>query len=283
MRKFYIILMTILLVLTMTVSAGATDYAEPMTEVSTEAAETPTEAVETMTEDAATEAQTEAETSPIEADSDISAILNAATPEQIEKIEQFIIYGVSTLPFPDQVRVFCTENLEAIAWIVFGIIFLASVIGFCKSRKKNTREIQTMTDNAISIVEQAEENMENIHTQMNENNAKAKADMAEALEAFTRMIADVRADIKAQMDDTEKKSEKAIAEADEVAKAAIKLMEELKSRETGLTESEVLMATILNDLVQNSNLPQWKKDEFSIHLNEGVSKIAEVAKDEEQA
>lgn len=280
MKKFYITLMTILLVLIMTVSAGATDYAEPMTEDAiedvTEAEEMPTKAIESVTEDTATEAQTEA-------DSDISAILNAATPEQIEKIEQFIIYGVSTLPFPDQVRVFCAENLEAIAWIVFGIIFLASVIGFCKSRKKNTREIQTMTDNAIAIVEQAQKNMKDMNTKMNENNAKAKADMAEALEAFTLMITEVRADIKAQMDDTEKKSEKAIAEADEVTKAAIKLMEELKSRETGLTESEVLMATILNDLVQNSNLPQWKKDEFSIHLNEGVSKIAEVAKDEEQA
>ena len=61
MRKFYITLMTILLVLTMTVSAGATDYAEPMTEAPTEAAETPAEAVETMTEEVATEAPTEAE------------------------------------------------------------------------------------------------------------------------------------------------------------------------------------------------------------------------------
>lgn len=281
MRKFYITLMTILLVLIMTVSAGATETYDPVTEVSTEAEETTTEAVESVTEDAATEAQTEAETSPIEADSDISAILNAATPEQIEKIEQFIMYGVSTLPFPDQVRVFCTENLEAIAWIVFGIIFLASVIGFCKSRKKNTREIKTMTDNAISIVEQAQENIEKLNAQVNENNAKAKTDMAEALNAFTLMITDVRADIKAQMDDTEEKSEKAIAEADEVAKTAIKLMEELKSRETGLTESEVLMATIINDLVQNSSLPQWKKDEFAIHLNEGVAKIVEVTKDDQ--
>lgn len=260
MRKFYIILMTILLVLTMTVSAGATEYAEPMTEAPTEAAETPTEAVETVTEEVATEA-------PTEEDKEISDILNGATPEQIENIKQYIIYGINTLPFPDQVRVFCAENLNAIAWILAAAAFVVFFIGNRRSNKKLSAEATIMTNNAVDIAEKAEETVERSEKIIAMNGANMKA----ALDKNNERVEKAMADAVNCM-------EKVLVKAQEGVDDARKAIAELSAKETGLTEAEALMATLLNDLLQSSSLPQWKKDEFSIHLREGISKIEEVKK-----
>ena len=272
MKKFYIILMTILLVLTMTVSAVATEADEPMTDAVTETAETPTEAVETVTEGT----PTEADTSPLEADSEISAILNAATPEQIEQIKEYILYGISALPLPDQVRVFAAENLNAIAWIVAGITFLLFFIGNRMTKKSLSDSITTNNnnmvdayDNAMKIVNEAKTQTAGILKEIN------KA-LQSSEEKSAAMLEEARTCTERALTVLEERSAEIFEKAKEGTDAAIKALEEEKKRETGLTESEVLMAKVLCDLVQNSNLPQWKKDEFTAHLNEGVAKIAEV-------
>lgn len=276
MRKFYITLMTILLVLTMTVSASATEYAEPMTEPVTEAAETPTEAVETMTEEVATEAPTEAETSPNEADSEISAMLNTATPEQIEQIKEYIIYGISALPLPDQVRVFAAENLNAIAWIVAGVTFLLFFIGNRISKKSWSDSMTVMNNNMAEVYDTAQEMVEEAKSQTAGILKEINKALQSSEEKSAAMLEEARACTERALATLEKRSTELFEKAKEGTDAAIKALEEEKNRETGLTESEVLMATVLCDLVQNSSLPQWKKDEFAIHLNEGMAKIAEV-------
>ena len=276
MRKFYITLMTILLVLTMTVSAGATEADEPMTEPVTEAAETPTEAVETVTEEAATEAQTEAETSPIEADSEISAMLNTATPEQIEQIKEYIIYGISALPLPDQVRVFAAENLNAIAWIVAGVTFLLFFIGNRISKKSWSDSMTVMNNNMAEVYDDAQEMVEEAKSQTAGLLKEINKALKSSEEKSAAMLEEARACTERALTTLEKRSTELFGKAKEGTDAAIKALEEEKKRETGLTESEVMMAKVLCDLVQNSNLPQWKKDEFAIHLNEGMAKIAEV-------
>ncbi|MBQ7316875.1 MAG: hypothetical protein IJW90_07140 [Clostridia bacterium] len=276
MRKFYITLMTILLVLTMTVSAGATEYAEPMTEDVTEAAETPTEAVETMTEEVATEASTEAETSPIEADSEISAMLNTATPEQIEQIKEYIIYGISALPLPDQVRVFAAENLNAIAWIVAGVTFLLFFIGNRISKKSWSDSMTVMNNNMAEVYDDAQKIVEEAKSQTAGLLKEINKALQSSEEKSAAMLEEARACTERALTTLEERSKELFEKAKEGTDAAIKALEEEKKRETGLTESEMLMAKVLCDLVQNSNLPQWKKDEFAIHLNEGIAKIAEV-------
>lgn len=276
MRKFYITLMTILLVLTMTVSASATEYAEPMTEAVTEAAETPTEAVETVTEEVTTEAPTEAETSPIEADSEISAMLNTATPEQIEQIKEYIIYGISALPLPDQVRVFAAENLNAIAWIVAGVTFLLFFIGNRISKKSWSDSMTVMNNNMAEVYDAAQEMVEEAKSQTAGILKEINKALQSSEEKSAAMLEEARACTERALTTLEERSTELFEKAKEGTDAAIKALEEEKNRETGLTESEVLMATVLCDLVQNSNLPQWKKDEFAIHLNEGMAKIAEV-------
>ena len=276
MRKFYITLMTILLVLTMTVSAGATDYAEPMTEAPTEAAETPAEAVETMTEEAATEAPTEAETSPNEADSEISAMLNTATPEQIEQIKEYIIYGISALPLPDQVRVFAAENLNAIAWIVAGVTFLLFFIGNRISKKSWSDSMTVMNNNMAEVYDAAQEMVEEAKSQTAGLLKEINKALQSSEEKSAAMLEEARTCTERALTTLEERSTELFEKAKEGTDAAIKALEEEKKRETGLTESEVLMAKVMCDLVQNSSLPQWKKDEFTIHLNEGMAKIAEV-------
>ena len=276
MRKFYITLMTILLVLTMTVSAGATEADEPMTEPVTEAAETPTEAVETVTEEAATEAPTEAETSIIEAVCEICAMLNTATPEQIEQIKEYIIYGISALPLPDQVRVFAAENLNAIAWIVAGVTFLLFFIGNRISKKSWSDSMTVMNNNMAEVYDDAQEMVEEAKSQTAGLLKEINKALKSSEEKSAAMLEEARACTERALTTLEKRSTELFGKAKEGTDAAIKALEEEKKRETGLTESEVLMAKVLCDLVQNSNLPQWKKDEFAIHLNEGMAKIAEV-------
>lgn len=276
MKKFYIILMTILLVLTMTVSAGATEAEEPMTDAVTEAAETPTEAIESTTEEVTTEAVAEAETSPIEADSEISAILNAATPEQIERIKEYILYGIGALPFPDQVRVLAAENLNAIAWIVAGVTYVLFFIGNLCSKKSLSDSITTNNnnmvdayDNAMKIVNEAKTQTAGILKEIN----KALQSSEEKSEAI---LEEARTCTERALTTLEERSKELFEKAKEGTDAAIKALEEEKKRETGLAESGVLVATVITDLVQCANLPQPKKDEFTAHLNEGVAKIAEV-------
>ena len=276
MRKFYITLMIILLVLTMTVSAGATEYAEPMTEAVTEAAETATEAVETVTEEVATEAPTEAETSPIEADSELGAMLNTATPEQIEQIKEYIIYGISALPLPDQVRVFAAENLNAIAWIVAGVTFLLFFIGNRISKKNWSDSMTVMNNNMAEVYDAAQEMVEEAKSQTAGLLKEINKALQSSEEKSAAMLEEARTCTERALTTLEERSKELFEKAKEGTDAAIKALEEEKKRETGLTESEVLMATVLCDLMQNSNLPQWKKDEFAIHLNEGIAKIAEV-------
>ena len=284
MRKFYITLMTILLLLTMTVSASATEYAEPMTEAATEAAETPTEAVETVTEEVATEAPTEAETSPIEADSEISAMLNTATPEQIEQIKEYIIYGISALPLPDQVRVFAAVNLNAIAWIVAGVTFLLFFIGNRISKKNWSDSMTVMNNNMAEVYDAAQEMVEEAKSQTAGLLKEINKALQSSEEKSAAMLEEARTCTERALTTLEERSTELFEKAKEGTDAAIKALEEEKKRETGLTESEVMMANVLCDLVQNSSLPQWKKDEFAIHLNEGMAKIAEVTEhDEEQA
>ncbi len=276
MRKIYAILLTVLLVMTLTVSAGATEYEEPMTEAATEFTEYVTDLSTESATNSETESETEEETSSIEEDSELGAMLNTATPEQIESIKQYIMYGVSALPLPDQVRVFAAENLNAIAWIVAGVTFILFFIGNRMSKKSLSDAMTTNNNNMMEAYESAQEMVEEAKTQTSETAAKVEKALKSAEEKSAAMLDEARACAERTLVALEDRSTEIFEKAKEGTDAAIKALEEEKNREAGLTESEVLMATVLCDLVQNSSLPQWKKDEFTIHLNEGVRKITEV-------
>lgn len=282
MKKIFAIMMTVMLVLTVAVNVGATDVVdEPMTEAVTEAAETPTEAQEYTVEEAATEPDAEKETSLAEADSEIGALLNGATPEQIEQIKAYILYGISTLPLPDQVRAFAAEYLNAIAWIVAGVTFLLFFIGNRMTKKSLSDSITTNNNNMVDAYDKAEKIVKEAQKQTSEISAEVKNVLRSAEEKSAAMLDETVARTENALIASEKRSDEILKKAEESTAAALKVMTELKERETGLAETEIMLATIIHDLAQNSNLPEWKKDEFTLHLNEGLSKIKEVTEHDE--
>lgn len=251
MKKIYIILMVVMLVLTMTLSAGATEHEETAIEI------TETETVLSTT------LSTEAETSIIEADTELSGLLGDATPEQIETVKQYIMYGLNELPFPDQVRIFVQEHLEAFAWIFAGAMFLAYFIGNRLMKKSLSQTVTTTSNNAVEVAELAQACIDD-----------AKKSMSGTAEAVERALKTSEEKSEAMLKEAQAVAEDAKKAIEDMSASVLKAVEDLKSRETGLTESEVLMATVLCDLVKNSALPQWKKDEFEIHLKEGMTRIS---------
>lgn len=282
MKKVFAFMLAVMLMLAAAVNVGATDAVdEPMTEAVTEAAETLTEAQKETAEEVETETNTEAETSPIEADSELGALLDGATPEQIENIKQYILYGISTLPLPDQVRVFAAENLNAIAWIVAGITFLLFFIGN-RMTKKSLADTMTITNNnAVEVAEMAQDCVEKATASMGNTAADVANAMRYAEEKCAQILEEAKTCTEEVTKALEERSSAMLSEAKESHDAAVKAMAELKARESGLTEAEIVMATVLCDLVQSSSLPEWKKDEFTVHLNEGLSKIKEVTSHDE--
>lgn len=289
MRKIFVFMLTVMLMLTLAVSVGATEYEEPMIEAATDFLESvtvlETELSTTLTTEMETEIS-EVETSLAEADTELGELLDSATPEQIETIKQYIIAGLEKIDDLgingfDKVKIFIMDNINAIAWIVAGIMFLAYLIGFLAMRRKWSKDATTMTNNAIDITELAKEDMEKTAVDMAKTAEGVMAAMDENTKEITRMMAEVREDIRAQIAASEERSDKALTEAKASNEAAVKIMAELKERETGLTESEILLATIINDLVQNSNLPEYKKDKFTADLLAGMSKIKEVTTHDE--
>lgn len=271
MKKLYIILLTVVLMLTMAISAGAEDLSEPVTDAVTEAAETPTEAVGTTAKEVAAESESAEETSPIEADSELGVLLEGATPEQIETIKQYIEYGVSKMPLPDQVRLFVDRHLESIAWIFAGICFVIFYIKNRSSNKKLSAEATVMTNNAVEIAEKAEEAFEAAKNVI----ALNQKNMSEILRKYEEKMKEAIENANAAAKDVAEIAREGLEES----KRAIL---ELSGKESGLTEAEKLMAQLLTDLVEVSALPEWKRDEFKTHLADGIARIEEVTRIEEE-
>lgn len=282
MRKFYIILLTVMLAMTLTVSVGATDVVdEPMTEAVTETAETPTETQAETNEEVVTELLTEAETSPAEADTELGALLDGATPEQIENIKQYILYGISTLPLPDQVRAFASEYLDAIAWILAAVAFLLFFIGNRMTKKSLSDTMTVTNNNAVDVAEQAQACVESAVQSMDKVAAAVDKALSVSEEKSAAMLELAKDCTEKTLTVMEERGNEILHRAKETTDAAVEVMTELKARESGLAESEIMLATIIHDLVQNSNLPEWKKDEFTAHLKEGMEKIREVTSHDE--
>ena len=182
------------------------------------------------------------------------------------------------LPFPDQVRAWSFENLNAIAWIAAGVVFVIFFIGNLKTKKSISDSITTNNNNLVEaytasekFVGNAEKTMTEAIEKVEKIAKKTEAERGEMLESFKSFVETVMVALN-------ERSLELIEEAKKGTEVAISAIEEEKKKETGLTESVIMMATVLCDLVQNSSLPQWKKDEFTVHLQDGLAKIAEVTK-----
>lgn len=195
-----------------------------------------TEAASEMTA-AVTAAQSEALTTEVSA-GDIEGLLDRATPEQIQAIKDYILKGLESVDGEnitgwDKVKNFVVENLYAIAWILAGIAFVVFFIGNCILRKTVSRESAVMNNNTVELGEAAKRYM-----------GEAAVTVKEVLAAAEELRIETAAEI-----------------------------ERLKNTETAYSESVELMATVVNELLQVSKLPQWKRDEITISFNAAKARL----------
>jgi hypothetical protein len=169
---------------------------------------------------------------------DIDELIDRATPEQIQAIKDYILDGLAPVDGAnitgwDKVKIFVIENLDAIAWIIAGVAFVVFFIGNCILRKTVSRESAVMNNNTVELGEAAKRYM-----------GEAAVTVKEVLAAAEELRIETAAEI-----------------------------ERLKNTETAYSESVELMATVVNELLQVSNLPQWKRDEITIIFNAAKDRL----------
>ena len=288
MRKIFILAAAVLLILSFPVGVGAEDVtAEPQTsaetviETAAETAELATEteeaaAVESATDtenaaETATEAVTEAEETETD---DLAGLLDVATPEQIELVKQYILYGIKSLPVSERVKLFLLDNLNAIMWLLAAIAAVVFAITNRLTSKKHTDEAQYMEDKANEAEERSIKNL-----------AAAEENMEAMRDACMTYVREVLEESRKQMDDNSAESKRYVDGVMEFAKGiadnANSALRENSDRESAMTEALLLSSEITAYLIENSSLPEVERDRMTAIANRIAEKIAEVQKPKE--
>lgn len=287
MRKIFI-LAAVLLILSFPVGASAEDVtAEPQTSVETvietaaETAELATEteeaaAVESATDtENATETATEAVTEAEETETDdLAGLLDVATPEQIELVKQYILYGIKSLPVSERVKLFLLDNLNAVMWLLAAVAAVVFAITNRITSKKHTDEAQYMEDKANEAEERSIKNL-----------AAAEENMEAMRDACAAAVCETLAVAKKHIDSNSEESKRYVDGVMEFAKGiadnANAALRENSDRESAMTEALLLSSEITAYLIENSSLPEVERDRMTAIANRIAEKIAEVQKPKE--
>lgn len=284
MRKVFLLLLAVVLVAVCPLAAYAEDVTETdaetvetVTEAETteetvtdeetaeETTEAPTEAEETTVEEVTTDTEETAEETTEEATDELDALLNVATPEDIEKIKNYIIYGVSVLPFSEKATMFILENINPISWVVVGLIIVVAVIVYLAGNKKQYDDNVILNDNAIEAY---------------------KACAADSKQARD-MIKEIAVALTRRMEEAERaaqsREEANISRMDEhmakVLADATEAMQDVANRETAVTESTMMVCRVIQFLTDHSKaIPEWDRDNLNAMLAEATAKIEEVTR-----
>lgn len=302
MRKFIVFAITALLALTLPVSAYAEEIVaddtaqeteaatedvapetEPVTtaaeavteeaeaETTAEAAETATEAEETTAAESTAETENAAETETDE----LSALLDVATPEQVELIKQYVLYGIKSLPVSERVKLFLLDQLNAIMWIVVSAAMIAFAVVNRLTSKKHTDEAATMTDNAIEFAKLGQSAME-----------EASKGMKQISEDSAKLMTEILIEAKSRFDRNELEVAKYVDDASEKIKSitaeASATLRESSERENALTEALLLTDQIVAYLIENSALPEVERDRMT-KISEQIAAQIEDVKNAKEA
>lgn len=290
MRKVFLLLLAVVLVAVCPIAA----YAEDVTETDAETVET----VETVTEaetteetvtdeetaEEATEAPTEAEETTVEevttdteeateeATDELDALLNVATPEDIEKIKNYIIYGVSVLPFSEKATMFILENINPISWVVVGIIIVVAVVLYLAGNKKQYDDNVILNDNAIEAYKASAA-----------DSKLARAMMEEIAVALTRRMEEAeraaQSREEANISRMDEHMAKVLDNAAETVRKATEAMQDVANRETAVTESTMMVCRVIQFLTDHAKaIPEWDRDNLNAMLAEATAKIEEVTR-----
>ena len=296
MRKVFLLLLAVVLVAVCPLSAYAEDVtetdaetAETVTEAETteetvtaeetvtdetaeEATEAPTEAEETTVEEVTTDTEETAEEATEEATDELDALLNVATPEDIEKIKNYIIYGVSVLPFSEKATMFILENINPISWVVVGLIIVVAVVMYLAGNKKQYDDNVILNDNAIEAYKACA---------ADSNQARDK--IKEIAVALTRRMEEAERAAQSREESNLSRMDehmaKVLADAAETVRKATEAMQDVANRETAVTESTMMVCRVIQFLTDHSKaIPEWDRDDLNAMLADATAKIEEVTR-----
>ena len=246
MQRFFTIVTVFLLILSFALGA----YAEDMT--AEEAAESLTEADTASADELVTDTNNAAETETDE----LSALLDVATPEQVELVKQYILYGIKSLPVSERVKLFLLDHLDVIMWLIAAIAVVVFAVSNRLASKKHTDEANKMTDNAIEIAERGQNAMDEAQKKMDAFAAETAKIIENVLEEAKKRLDDNALEVRKYVDGAAEKIEAA-------EKSASDVMQQASERDTAMTEAVLLTNQIIAYLIEKSYLPEVEKDSMA--------------------
>lgn len=263
MKKIIYILAALLVALSLTIGVSAEDItAEIPVETAEEATESP---VETDTEEAA---EMDTETSPDTVD-ELAELLGASTPEQVENIRQYLLYGLKTLPFSERVKLVLLDHIDIIAWILVGVAFVVMGGYTIRSNKRRSDDSRREGEDSRALYEEGTERSEAAAERIEESETRIANITTEAFAAIKE--AGQTAD--KTLHET---ADKLIQMVKESNAEAAKVMAEAKAKETALTEAVLTMCDLLVRLINDSDIPEADRDAYTRIYNAAVERIKEV-------
>ena len=197
-----------------------------------------------------------------------------ATPEQIELVKQYILYGIKSLPVSERVKLFLLDNLNAVMWLLAAIAAVVFAITNRLTSKKHTDEAQNMEDKANEAEERSIKNL-----------AAAEENMEAMRDACVAAVCETLAVAKKHIDSNSEESKRYVDGVLEFAKGiadnANAALRENSDRESAMTEALLLSSEITAYLIENSSLPEVERDRMTAIANRIAEKIAEAQKPKE--
>ena len=274
MKRFIIFTMTLLLVISLPLCVSADDSAEVTggAETITETTTTAETAAESLTEaEEVTEGETTAETeNAAETETDeLSAMLDVATPEQIEIMKQYMLYGIKSLPVSERVKLFLLDHLNALMWVVAAAALLIFAVSNRLTSKKHTDEAATMTNNAIELANIGQKSMEDAQNKIQSTERQ-----------FAEMMDHVKSDLDKCLEENAKNMaefmENAMNRLESISQSANNAMRDTSEREKALTEALLLNEEITAYMIEHSALPEVERDRMTKISKKIAAQLREV-------
>lgn len=263
MKKIIYIMAAMLVALSLSVGVYAEDITtETPTETAEETAESP---AETETE---TVAETDTETAAELAD-ELAELLGASTPEQVENIRQYLLYGLKTLPFSERVKLALLDHIDIIAWILVGIAFVVMGGYTIRSNKRRSDDSRREGEDSRALYEEGTERSEAAANRIEESETRITNITTAAFAAIEKAGQNADKTLRETAD-------KMLQMVKESNAEAAKVMAETKAKETALTEATLTVCDLFVRLINDSDIPEADRDAYTRIYTAAIKRIKEV-------
>lgn len=267
MKKIIYIMSTLLVALSLVIGVSAEDIA---TEITTEIpAETAEETAEIPAEaETETVAEMDTETAAELAD-ELAELLGASTPEQVEIVKQYLLYGLQTLPFSERAKIVLMDHIDIIAWILVGVAFVVMGLLTIHSNKRRGDDSKAMTDNAVALYGEGVE--------------RSKA-AAKSIEESETRIANITTAALAAIKEAGQDSDKTLHEtADKLIQMvresnaeSAKVVADAAAKDSVFAEALLTLCGLFVRLINDSDIPEADRDAYKRIYNTAIERIKEV-------